>query len=216
MPATSDTTGSTTGYPSNVILGPNKVIYNERHISDHTWPSTLILDLRDGNWLEWSRRLELFATRIHVFDYLNGSLLCPDASQFPAAHSIWRTNDRSLRAFILEKVTPDKYDAVTHCTTSHATFEALRIRNEQLGIHAQVNLIHNTLDVYYDHATSLAVTTKIIRDAYERLRRMGKIDEDMLLCVFLVNSLGRDFPHLQSAIYNMADEPNFSAAKALK
>ncbi|KAH9952533.1 hypothetical protein BC827DRAFT_1274526 [Russula dissimulans] len=44
---------------------------------------------------------------------------------------------------------------------------------------------------------------------------MGKIDEDMIFIIFIINSLGRHYPHLQSIIHGMTTDPNFTTALAL-
>jgi hypothetical protein len=45
---------------------------------------------------------------------------------------------------------------------------------------------------------------------------MGKIDDDKLFTVLIINSLGRDYAQLQSSIHGMTDEPNFTSTVALK
>jgi hypothetical protein len=36
---------------------------------------------------------------------------------------------------------------------------------------------------------------------------MGKIDDDKLFTVLIINSLGRNYTQLQSSIHGMTDEP---------
>ena len=220
---TSTTTGATTSSStvnvhtsSHSASGPGNVVFSERTIADSSWPAELILDLSKTNWLEWSRRLSLLADRLYVSGYLDGTLGCPDVSAFPAAHHIWTGNDKSLRAFILERITPEEYDIASPFGTAHATFDGLRQRHEKLGLHAQINLLRKALDVYYEPGTPMLTTSKELRTLHDRITKMGKIDDDKLFTVLIINSLGRNYAQLQSSIHGMTDEPNFSSAVALK
>jgi hypothetical protein len=201
---------------SHSASGPGNVVFSERTIADSSWPAELILDLSKTNWLEWSRRFSFLADRLYVSGYLDGTLGCPDVSAFPAAHHIWTGNDKSLRAFILERITPEEYDIASPFGTAHATFDGLRQRHEKLGLHAQINLLRKALDVYYEPGTPMLTTSKELRTLHDRITKMGKIDDDKLFTVLIINSLGRNYAQLQSSIHGMTDEPNFSSAVALK
>ena len=219
--ATTSTTTTSTGSTVNVssahsAAGPGGIIFSERTIADSSWPTDLILDLSKTNWLEWSRRLSLLADRLYVFGYLNGTLSCPDVTTHAAAHHIWVGNDRSLRAFILEHISPKEYDIASPFGTACATFDGLRLRHEKLGLHAQINLLRKALDVYYEPGTPMLTTSKELRTLHDRITKMGKIDDDKLFTVLIINSLGRNYASLQSTIHGMTDEPNFSSSVALK
>lgn len=48
-------TGSTgANSKAKAIVASGNITFVERLIADPTWPSTLILDLAEGNWIEWS------------------------------------------------------------------------------------------------------------------------------------------------------------------
>ena len=117
---------------------------------------------------------------------------------------------------MLKHVTPDEFDAVVSFRTSHATFEALHARHKKLGLHAQINVLRKALDVYYEPSTPMSTTTREIWDLYECFRRMGKIDEDMILSIFLINALGQHYPHLQSLIHSMTHNPHYTASTTLR
>ena len=216
--STTTTTGSTVNVHTSAhsATGPGNVVFSERTIADSSWPSELILDLSKTNWLEWSRRLTLLADRLYVSGYLDGTLSCPDIALYPAAHHIWNGNDKSLRAFILERITPEEYDIASPFGTANATFDGLRLRHEKLGLHAQINLLRKALDVYYEPGTPMLTTSKELRTLHDRITKMGKIDDDKLFTVLIINSLGRNYAQLQSSIHGMTDEPNFNSAVALK
>ena len=102
--------------------------------------------------------MTLLADRLYVSGYLDGTLTCPDIANYAAAHHIWVGNDRSLRAFILERITPEEYDIASPFGTAHATFDGLHLRHEKLGLHAQINLLRKALDVYYEPGTPMLTT----------------------------------------------------------
>jgi len=190
------TGGMTTTTSTNIkpAIATITTTLTERVIADPSWPATgnSILDLAQTNWQEWSRRLQLLADRLLVAGYLNGKLICPDPTVDPLAHGIWVGNDGSLRAFILERISPDDYDYASIFDTSHAVFEGLRTRHEKLGLHAQINLLFKAFDIFYEPEGGVPMTTtsKILRDLHERVKRMGPIDVDKIFLWLIVNSLG--------------------------
>ncbi|KAH9960032.1 hypothetical protein BC827DRAFT_1268521 [Russula dissimulans] len=216
-PATSSTAPTLPSASTNphIAVSPNSITFSREHVGDPSWPTSLVLDLKEGNWQEWSKCLILAIDKLYLCDYLTGVLPCPDARLFPAAGAIWRGNDCSLQAFMLQHVSSDEFDAVSTLSSSHATFEGLRARHKKLGLHTQVNLFRKAFDIYYEPTTPISVTTKELRALYERLRRMGRIDEDKIFSIFIINSLGRHYPHLQSIIHGMMTDPNFTTAHAL-
>lgn len=190
------TGGTTTTTSTNTKPAIATIIttLTERVIADPSWPATgnSILNLAQTNWQEWSRRLKLLADRLLVAGYLNGRLACPDPTVDPAAHDIWVGNDGSLRAFILERISPDDYNYTSIFDTLHAVFEGLRTHHEKLGLHAQINLLFKAFDIYYEPegGTPMTTTSKIIRDLHERIKRMGPIDADKIFLWLIINSLG--------------------------
>jgi transposase InsO family protein len=211
---TSGTTPASVNAHSAAGAGGDVIV--ERHIADQSWPSSLVLNLADSNWHEWSRRLVLLADRSYVSDYLDGSLACPDPVTHKAAHQIWKRTDRSLRAFILERVFSDEYDATSNFDTAHQVFEALRTRHEKLGLHAQINLLRKAFEICYEPGTPMNSTSRELRTVHDRIVKMGAFDNDKLLTVLLVNSLGRNYPQLQSTVHGMVDDPSFTSATGFK
>ena len=57
-------------------------------MKDVNWPNDLILDLGKANWLEWSCTLKLSVRQCSLRLWLDGSLLCLDASTSPDTHYI--------------------------------------------------------------------------------------------------------------------------------
>lgn len=73
-------------------------------INETSWPSDLVLDLREYNWIEWSRNVTLLALQQGFAPWLDGSLPCPDATVAPGDYFIWKRNDGTLRYFIQSHV----------------------------------------------------------------------------------------------------------------
>jgi hypothetical protein len=62
----------------------------------------------------------------------------------------------------------------------------------------------------------MLTTSKELRTLHDRITKMGKIDDDKLFTVLIINSLGCNYAQLQSSIHGMTDEPNFTSIVALK
>jgi hypothetical protein len=176
--STTTTSGSTVNVHTSAhsATGPRSVVFSKCTITNSSWPSELILDLSKTKWLEWSRHLTLLANHLYISGYLNGTVCCPDVIAFPAAHHIWNNNDESLRAFILERITPEKYDIVSPFGTASITFDGLHLRHEKLGLHAQINLLRKALDVYYEPGTPMLTTSKELRMLHDCITKTGKVE----------------------------------------
>ena len=214
---TSNTTSTSTVsvHSAHSAIGLGNVIFSERNIANSTWLKDLILDLSKTNWIEWSHHLILLVPELYVKGYLDGTLPCPDIATFPAAHHIWVGNDQSLQAFILEQVSPKKFNIASAFDTAHATYDGLRTQHEKLGLHVQINL-RKVLDVYYKPGTSMLTTNKELHLLHDHITKMGKINNDKLFTVLIINSLGHHYAPFQSTIHGMMDELNFSSNIAIK
>ena len=51
---------------------------------------------------------------------------------------------------------------------------------------------------------------------HDWITKMGKIDDDKLLTVLIINSLGHNYASLQSTVHGMTNELNFSSSTTLK
>ena len=202
----SNTTTSTSG---NITIP-------ERLIADPSWPSELVLDLEKGNWVEWNQRLSLLAMQLLVSGYLNGTFTCPDPVTHPTASQIWEGNDGSLCAFMLNQMTMGEYKFASVYNTSHAVLEALCVRHEKLGLHAQINLLLKEFTIFYKPSIPMTTTTKELHALHEHMKKMGKIDEDKLFLIVIINALGCHYHQVQSDIHGMTDNPNFNWVAAVR
>jgi hypothetical protein len=62
----------------------------------------------------------------------------------------------------------------------------------------------------------MTVTSRELRTTHDRIIKMGAFDNDKLLTILLVNSLGRNYPQLQSTVHGMTDDPTFSSSISFK
>jgi hypothetical protein len=202
--------------PANSTTGPNDVTLTERFLSNSSWPADLVLDLGKSNWLEWSFRLENLTDNQGFSKWLDGSLPCPDKFKFPKANRIWMLNDRSLRAFILARISKIELLFILHIRVSYDLYQELKKRHEHLGLYAQVLLIKKALDVRFDHSTPFSNTISHLHELHTQIMNMGPMDPDNLFAVFLINVLGNGFSQLQSSIQSLTDTLTFTSATIVK
>lgn len=217
-----DTTAPSTGGPTppsnstmqSTPMTQEDILLTERFLTDPSWPSDLILDLGKSNWTQWSHHFELAASGQGFARYLDGTLVCPNVNTNPKGYWIWGNNDRSLWAFMLWHISPEDYEVVMpfQALGAHAVYKALWERHEKRGLYAQVLLVKKTLEICFDVTKSLDDTVSEIKSLHQRITDMGEINTDKLLTVFLMNALGDQLPHLQSAIQSMSSNPGFCSA----
>jgi hypothetical protein len=192
-------------------LGPGNVPLEELFLHDASWPADLTLDLEKSNWQEWKRQMEIRSSMLGFFFWLDGSLECPDQSLYPDAHRVWKKNDYTFRAFILQHISNDDYRQVYRLEKCHEVFEELRKRHELLGIYAQGALFKKALDIRLRYDTPLSETALEIELITERIIKMGALTHDRLFGLLIVNSLGVNFPQLGFTIEDMVDAPGFTS-----
>ena len=200
----------------NVAVGPGDITITERFISDSAWPADLKLDLGKSNWDDWSHCMRLLVDHLGFTDWLEGTLACPNQSSYAKANRVWRSNDRSLRAFMLEHISKNEFKLVQSISTSHAVFEKLRSCHEHLGLHSQVLLLKKALDVRFNPNTPISNTIVEIDDLHTKIMNMGTIDGDRLRSVLLINALNDHYTHIQSTVHALADDPSFSSETVVR
>ena len=82
----------------------------ECFLIDNSWPSNLVLGLDKSNWPDWSKHLNLLVIGQGFSGWLNGMMECPDANMQLRACWIWRNNNDSLYAFILNNILAIDYE----------------------------------------------------------------------------------------------------------
>jgi hypothetical protein len=138
-PASPGSTNQTALDASNTgvrtTYGPNDITVMERFVCDPTWPNDLILDPDVGNWRFWSFKMRICADKTGVRAWLNGTQPRPDPVLYPKAHRIWETTDLSLRAFIIEHISPSIIDEVLSLDTAYEVYEHLHKHHKRQGLY---------------------------------------------------------------------------------
>src|SRR6266702_679518 len=204
-----------TGSGSTGPGGLTDVVINlQPFISNVAWPADLVLDHLKSNWEQWNRRLNLVIDQRHFSLYLDGTFSCPDETAHPKASLNWKSNDWALHAFILEHVSNIDYGIASRFTASHAIYDALCNTHENLSLHAQVHIIKEALDLHFSLTPpiNLSCTLDNIDCLHDRFTKMGKMDNDKLKIILMINAL-EQFPQLQLTINELLESsPSISSA----
>src|SRR5712691_5128574 len=87
--------------------------------------------------------------------WLDGTFAQPSLASDAGRHYTWQLTDVSLRAFLLENISRAECKLVEHLPTSSAVWNALRARHEKRGLHSQLTLIKQVLEVRFVTRTPL-------------------------------------------------------------
>jgi transposase InsO family protein len=202
-------TGTGTSSPTGGAPPPtgDVIVLQQNFISDTAWPADLKLDRLKANWVDWDRRLNLVVDQRHFSEYLDGTFPCPDTTDHPKAARNWRSNNRALRAFILEHVSNFDYGIASVHLDAHDVYQTLRHNHEFLGLHVQVLIIKEALSTRFNTSTPLLKTLDDIDKLHSRFVKMGKMDDDKLKIILIVNALADHYHGLQSTITTMLQNP---------
>jgi hypothetical protein len=211
-PTVSSQTGQTTS-TSVLAAWLTDLPLTERYITDPHWPAKLQLDLNSGNWEEWSHRMCIIIQNQGFNYWLHGTFAEPNLSMAARHHYTWKSNDKSLWAFLLHTISRTECKIIKHLPMANAVWNALCLRYENCGLYAQLMLIKECLAIRFTMATPLNKTINQIDNLIARISNMGDIDWSKFKTIMLINALGSKLEHIQSQIHSMADDPGFSAEK---
>lgn len=147
--------------------------------------------------------------------WLEGTLPCPDISAAPKANYMWTRNDDALASFMIDHVSPADAHLIEKLPSAHNMFKTLCIQHEQLGAFAQINLLLKALQIELTYETNICDKIAEMRTCYERIVSMGKITEDDIFTVILLNSMTKNFGPLQQTIHSMSSTPNFNSSSII-
>ena len=218
---TSPTSGSGTGAThtgggtiptSGTTPLADNFISDKTFYSDSSWPSDLTLDRLKGNWNEWNRRLKIIVDQRGFGTYLNGTLVCPDAALYPRSASSWQINNLALRGFILEHISDEDFDSVESSADAHDVYETLRKAHQHQGLHAQVHVIKEILDIRFTPSTiPYSRTLSKLEKLHDKFTKMGKMDETKLQIIWTLNALN-ECQTLQSSINDLLENSSTTYA----
>jgi gag-polypeptide of LTR copia-type len=196
-------------------VGSHNIKITERTFCVESWPNGLVLDLEKFNWREWCQRATILVRMQGFTRWLDGSLKCPDEQQYPEEHFAWQHNDSELCGFLLDFISPADLSLVEDLPTGHEIFETLRRRHEKRGPIAQAVLLEKILNVRFDSSTRVSETVTKLKNY---ITAMGRVDDDNLLTLALLNALRDDrrFRHLFIAIQTMSTAPGFCSKSVVK
>jgi hypothetical protein len=180
--------------------------------SDSNWPADFVLDSVKANWQEWDRRLRLIVDQRGFGSYLNGTLACPDATKHAGSAYNWTISDLALRAFILEHVSDHDYDVASVYPNSHGVYKVLRDNHQNQGPFAKIKVFKEALATRFVPNTPLSRTFDQISKLHARFIKMGKLSDDELLSMFVLNALCDHYPRLQTSVNNMMMSPSNSSS----
>ena len=104
------------------------------------------------------------------------------------------------------------YTLVANLPISHnILFKALQKRYEDLRLYAKVNLLMKALNIHFNYNSPLSNTIVELHQLHHWIIKTGKIDNDKLFTIFLINALDDQFAHLQSAIQTISALLSFSS-----
>ena len=83
------------------------------------------------------------------------------------ASETWEGNNGLLRVFMLKWMTIGEYEFASAYHTSHDVFEALHIRHEKLGLHAQIHLLLREFTIFYDPTVPMTTISKELHALHE-------------------------------------------------
>lgn len=190
-----------------VLLAPDLVIRAQIFDPDYNWPAGLVLDRGKSNWHEWDRRLHPIVDQRGFRRYLNGTLPCPDATVHPVAANNWTISDIALRGFILEHISDHDYDTAIIHPTSHGVYKALRDSHQNLTPFEQLKVMKELFSIQFTPDVPLTRTFDRISKLHARfIEIMDKLNDDQLLCLFILNAF-EHYPGLQATVYHMMANP---------
>ena len=130
---------------------------------------------------------------------------------------MWKQNDDTLCAFILQHVSTTDVDHAQGCSTTHTLFMCLQMLHENQGAYAQITLFMKALELCLNYDTPLHNTLAEVHNYHYRIIAMGKIkDNDILTALLLHTMSSPEFIHLQQSMQNLTHLPNFNSEMIAK
>jgi hypothetical protein len=127
-------------------------------------------------------------------NWLNGSFPQPNITADAKGHHAWRTNNQSLKAFMLQHISCTNYKIIATLPTTATIFSSLHKHYEDLGTHTQITLIAKAFNTCFCPGIVMSHVIKEIDSLHTRILTISLLDSNHLCTVFLVNALGEHYP----------------------
>ena len=193
---------------------PSPTIMTTALASDESRPSIAIiqsstpysgekLSKAKGNYRQWYKDMLIHLMGNCLFNYIEGDTPALSTTLEPCAHKNWLANGRQAWSIIAGSIDPSKQVYIKlesgGATMVKAAWTALKMRHENEGPIRQVNLLQKALAAKCTKEVSLPETGCQICKDIKRAFTIGKLNEDLLCCIALMNTL-EDFPHLRTTV----------------
>ena len=93
----------------------------------------------------------------------------------------------------------------------HDLYIALRAVHQNQGIHAQVRVMKEALDIRFTPNIPLSQTLDKLKRLHKRFVAMGRLDDDKLMIIYIMNALGDSYAALQSTINGMLENTSLTS-----
>lgn len=184
---------------------PEIIIHYQTFTSDNSWPPDLILDCHKLNWLEMDHCLNMLANQQCFSKYLDGTLACPNPVTNAQLAMNWKRSDHALWGLILEHISERDYEAASVHAISHDLYVALCVVHQNQGIHTEIHVMKEALNTHFLLSIPLSQTLDKLKRLHKRFVAMGKLDDDKLMIIYIMNTLGNSYMALQLTINRMLE-----------
>lgn len=113
---------------------------------------------------------------------------------------------------MLKHISDEDFDSVESSVDAHDVNETLRKTHQHQGLHAQVHVIKEILDIRFTPSTTLySRTLSKIEKLHDKFAKMGKMDESKHQIIRTLNALN-DCHTLQTSINNLLENSSTTYA----
>ena len=131
---------------------------------------------------------------------------------YPQLASSWQINNLALRGFILEHISDEDFDSVESSVDAHDVYETLRKAHQHQGLHTQVYVIKEILDIRFTPSTTPYSHTLLkLEKLHDKFTKMGKMDKTKLQIIWTLNALN-ECQTFQSSINDLLENSSTTYA----
>jgi hypothetical protein len=124
-----------------------------------------------------------------LYRYPIGLEPIPDAAIEPRAHRNWIDNDHSIFHCIKTNCSNTECDLLDGFKTCPSAYDFLSQHHQKQGIFPQILRLQEALSAHYSHTVPYSDTTNQLRSIKDRIVVMGRMTDDHLFCVLILNAL---------------------------
>jgi hypothetical protein len=133
-------------------------------------------------------------------EYLDGSIVCPDATAEPCAARNWTINNGAMIAFLGLKASEEEQEFIENKILAKDIWDVLTSHHEQEGPIMQILLIQQVLDCRYSHTERFSVTSVLLSDMVNRILAISKFNKNLFLSVTMLHALSSDLTNVRDHV----------------